>query len=683
MRSTRTRLAVAAVVMLVGAVAILLWQGTGSGVALADVLARLERIDAYTCEATITHTSPEDRRMKSTSWISRNYGTKAVFRDADTGEVAVEAYIVPKERTAVVIQHDEKAYMRFNFDDRLADKLREEIPNAREMLVRLQSCDYASLGASTLDGTGVEGFRTTDPNYPKGGARRVDVSLWVDVATGLPVRSEENIEWNDGTVVHSVSHDFQWDVPIDPAMFQPLIPDGYANAAGGSIRVPAMSEETAVQGLRLCVELNGQYPRVLTEPVLKAYIMYLPEIKSMKKEEAMAYIQDPDNAGPLMQKMMPITALWLLHSMLTSEQREPAYFGDTVTPQSPHAVLLRWKLDDGRYKVILGDLTTRDVLADELAKLEAAPLNLQPVATGPQPADRSVGCALTSLELRWTPGLAAVQHKVYFGQDSHSLTLAATVTEPQCSQLPALARETSYSWRVDEVQADDAVTPGQVWQFNTGRLVAWWRFDGKAGKQVTDASGHGHTGQIRGDPTWTSGISGGALQFDGKGDYVEIGANPEFNMTGQITVAAWFKIASFDKESQALVTKGDRAWRLQKNRGTNSLLFACFGLKTADEWGATRGRTKVDDDRWHHAVGVYDGTRIALYIDGKLDASAPASGRIATNDEPVLIGENSERPNRFWHGLIDEVRIYSYALSEDEITALYEEASPNVAPKTP
>jgi hypothetical protein len=122
---------------------------------------------------------------------------------------------------------------------------------------------------------------------------------------------------------------------------------------------------------------------------------------------------------------------------------------------------------------------------------------------------------------------------------------------------------------------------------------------------------------------------------------------------------------------------------LQKNRGTHCLVFACFGLKMADEWGATRGRTKVDDNRWHHAVGVYDGARIALYIDGKLDASAPASGPIAANDEPVLIGENSERPGRFWHGLLDEVRLYSYALSEDEITALYGEASPHVAPKTP
>ena len=101
----------------------------------------------------------------------------------------------------------------------------------------------------------------------------------------------------------------------------------------------------------------------------------------------------------------------------------------------------------------------------------------------------------------------------------------------------------------------------------------------------------------------------------------------------------------------------------------------CFGLKMADEWGTTRGRAKVDDGRWRHAVGVYDGTQVALYIDGKLDAAASASRQIATSNEPVLIGENSEKPSRFWHGILDEVRIYSYTLSEDEITALYKEAT--------
>jgi hypothetical protein len=53
-----------------------------------------------------------------------------------------------------------------------------------------------------------------------------------------------------------------------------------------------------------------------------------------------------------------------------------------------------------------------------------------------------------------------------------------------------------------------------------------------------------------------------------------------------------------------------------------------------------------------------------------LDVKSKAAGTINTNDYPVYIGENAEQTGRFWNGLIDDVRIYNYALSEDEIKAL-------------
>ena len=62
-----------------------------------------------------------------------------------------------------------------------------------------------------------------------------------------------------------------------------------------------------------------------------------------------------------------------------------------------------------------------------------------------------------------------------------------------------------------------------------------------------------------------------------------------------------------------------------------------------------------------------------MYVDGKLDVKAQASGRIRANDWPVFIGESSEQVNREWNGLIDDVRIYSYALTPQEIKAIYSE----------
>ena len=192
---------------------------------------------------------------------------------------------------------------------------------------------------------------------------------------------------------------------------------------------------------------------------------------------------------------------------------------------------------------------------------------------------------------------------------------------------------------------------------------------------LSDASGNGNVGKIlNGEPRWqASGRIGGALLFDGKGDWVHVANEDKFDCVAQVTVAAWIKVNRFDKEWQAIVTKGDSAWRLQRNQDKDNIEFACSGLKVqgGSPYGPLYGQKNVNDGRWHHVVGVYDGEKMCLYIDGVVDASQPASGGIATNNHPVYIGENSEMTGRFWNGLIDDVRIYNYALSEDQVKAVY------------
>ena len=58
--------------------------------------------------------------------------------------------------------------------------------------------------------------------------------------------------------------------------------------------------------------------------------------------------------------------------------------------------------------------------------------------------------------------------------------------------------------------------------------------------------------------------------------------------------------------------------------------------------GNIEGNIRVDDGQWHHVAGVYDGTRMSLYVDGVLDATSAASGRININGYDVLIGGNAE-----------------------------------------
>jgi hypothetical protein len=229
-----------------------------------------------------------------------------------------------------------------------------------------------------------------------------------------------------------------------------------------------------------------------------------------------------------------------------------------------------------------------------------------------------------------------------------------------------------YESRLTLYRSNKRYDKGNLWSFCSGRMVGWWKFDEISGRTVSDSSGNRCAGTVVGIPKWeqSGGKIGGALVFDG--DRVEIGSERLFDITDAITVAAWIKVNAFDKWWQALVTKGDSSWRLYREGDSNNLGFHCDGVRSAQEpWATVRGQMNVNDGKWHHVAGVYDGWRIALFVDGQLDASCEASGQIQINDYPVVIGDNAEERGRQWNGLIDDVRIYSYALSPDEIGALY------------
>ena len=295
------------------------------------------------------------------------------------------------------------------------------------------------------------------------------------------------------------------------------------------------------------------------------------------------------------------------------------------------------------------------------------PLNPDLYAIQPQPANGAAGTATEGLRLAWLPGAAAVEHRLYFGTDPNHLALLATVTEIPFTDLPKLERNTDYFWRVDEVNTDGSITPGELWSFSTGRLVGWWKLDETAGTAVADAGGNHHVGTLVGNPQWTQGVIDGALEFDGEGDYVDLGATADFDITDRITVCAWVRVTAFDTDWQPIIAKGDTAWRLSRDQG-NNLHFACTGLWP--EW--VRGSANVNDGQWHHVAGTYDGSELRLYVDGKLDASAKTRGSINVNTYPVWISENAEHPQREWNGLIDDVHLYDYALSQAEIKNLAE-----------
>jgi hypothetical protein len=198
---------------------------------------------------------------------------------------------------------------------------------------------------------------------------------------------------------------------------------------------------------------------------------------------------------------------------------------------------------------------------------------------------------------------------------------------------------------------------------NDPNLVGYWQLDG----DVNDAAGSNH-GTLVGDPTWVNDPNHGwCLSLDGDGDYVDVGDDPSLTFTEAITVACWIKVNAFDRNWNAIVTKGDD-WVLARTRDDNRVAFLCLGL-TGGGWPEVYS-DDVNDGNWHHIAGVYDDSTLYIYQDGLAMSSKSLHGSINRNWSRVLIGENGQAPNRYWNGLIDDVRIYNRALTADQIRVL-------------
>ncbi|MCP4259487.1 MAG: LamG domain-containing protein [Planctomycetes bacterium] len=209
----------------------------------------------------------------------------------------------------------------------------------------------------------------------------------------------------------------------------------------------------------------------------------------------------------------------------------------------------------------------------------------------------------------------------------------------------------------------------------TEGLVAYYAFE----NDVNDISGNGNDGTIVGDPVFVDGPTGfgTAMEFDGDGDYVDVGNDPNLDITGDITLACWIKVDVFDKNWQAIVTHGDNSWRVHRSGSSNNIAFGSNGLTPA---GDLTGSTDVSTGAWFHVAAVYDGAQKLVYIDGALDASADTTGNIDSSTYNVNIGENNQQTGRHFAGLIDEVMIYNRALSDLEVMYL---AGKRVAPVDP
>ena len=199
--------------------------------------------------------------------------------------------------------------------------------------------------------------------------------------------------------------------------------------------------------------------------------------------------------------------------------------------------------------------------------------------------------------------------------------------------------------------------------------VAHWKLDETTGTVATDETGS-YDGTVSGTDFDTSAITGkvdGALTFAGTDDYVNLNSGILPNTAADMTEAAWIRTTTADR---VILTRRHRdavAWPTLMVDGAGKAVIS------VDDSGYRNdivGTTTVTDGKWHHVVGVKQGTTYSIYVDGQLENSG-TDGRVLTSDENFHVGHHGAW-NRFFNGDIDDVRIYNQVLSDDDILTLFE-----------
>jgi len=202
-------------------------------------------------------------------------------------------------------------------------------------------------------------------------------------------------------------------------------------------------------------------------------------------------------------------------------------------------------------------------------------------------------------------------------------------------------------------------------------------------------------GQVRNNGTFFGGatinksdykLGGGAAEFDGINDFIEVQSNPSLEGMPALSLVAWInpknnsgpnwgriihKKQSTTTDDYALTYKGSAADPICHSSTTRQYYIV---LRINTDSGVTTmcsNSTIPPNTGWHHVVGIWDGTNMEIFIDGISDGIESRSGNLDDSDLAMGIGGYIDSGLRRFNGSIDEVSVWNRSLSANEILKLY------------
>lgn len=194
---------------------------------------------------------------------------------------------------------------------------------------------------------------------------------------------------------------------------------------------------------------------------------------------------------------------------------------------------------------------------------------------------------------------------------------------------------------------------------------------------IPDASGRKNDGTLVSieSSNITKGIAGSAISID-SARYVDIGNRPDMRLGASFTVEAWvYPNMGFlpPGSYQPIISKGNHSYHLEITNDTRKVGMV---VHRANTYNYARSNAALQNSTWYHVAGVYENNRIQLYVNGVLQTEIGNSGPPDNSTYSFQIGHDAEVPDRWFRGIIDEVRISSSARSGNWLKLCYENGRP-------
>jgi len=239
---------------------------------------------------------------------------------------------------------------------------------------------------------------------------------------------------------------------------------------------------------------------------------------------------------------------------------------------------------------------------------------------------------------------------------------------------------------IDEAKIyNRSLSKEEIWYlYNSGEPAGEWRFDNNTGSTAYDTSVNSNDGTLGNgtagtEPSWTTGKYGNALSFDGSGsstlyeDVVVVSDSDSIDVdvsTG-FTLSVWINPTSY--VCTAILRKNGQFELFRCSGGNHPATIRIWKSGTTDHTGAIA----IPDGQWTHLVATNDKSTTKLYVNGVLDGSWSDSGTPSSTTNDLGIGAYPSGQYSF-NGAIDQVKIFPYALTADQIKEEYNKGALSV-----